>query len=477
MSGRRPKTLIPRRLLLRGAGSIAIGLPFLEEFMAPARASEGDEIPCRLFTMSFGLGIEEAMQLEQFGGPLQPLEPFVDQTAFFTNVDAGPLAASGTPHFSSGAATFTGVPQRPEAEDYHAGGPSMEQVMKRALHPGGVPNVSLPELSVGLWSRTGAVSQFTWQWNADGSPGMRPERRPSAVFSALFGSFEPPSSEGPTPEQLRRNHVNRSVLDSVMGQYESLMGPNSQLGSASKARIDNHLSAIRDVELQLAPPDDGGITLDCEVPTPAEFDDPAGYSFYDAADGATGAGAPLLNWEVADEVMSRIGRLMALAASCDALRFGSMICIGAGGHVRFDGTYEALGESLDFAQTFGTGTPHDRIFHDYNATAIRLYQHFSIRQLAHMLTAMQDITEVNGSTLLENSLILMGTEYGENHNASHAFHAVLGGGGRFNAGWYDQSLLPSDVYHQALDAYGVDSEIGMRWADYSPTEINGFRNE
>jgi hypothetical protein len=70
----------------------------------------------------------------------------------------------------------------------------------------------------------------------------------------------------------------------------------------------------------------------------------------------------------------------------------------------------------------------------------------------------------------------MGTEYGENHSASHAFHAVIGGGDRFNAGWYDQALIPSDVYHQALAAYGVDSEIPDRWADYEPTEINGFRN-
>ncbi len=476
MSGRRPHQLISRRLLLRGAGSIAIGLPFLEEFVAPARAGEGDEVPCRLFTMSFGLGIEEAMQLEQFDGPLESLGPFADKAAFFTNVDAGALSASGTPHFSTGAATFTGVPQRDESEGYHAAGPSMEQVMKRALHPQGVPNVALPELSVGLWSRTGAVSQFTRQWNTDGSPGMRPERRPSAIFDALFGSFEPPSTDGPTPEDLRRNHVNRSVLDSVMGQYESLMGPNSPLGADSKARVANHLAAIRDVELQLAPPDDGGITLDCTPPDLADFSDPAGISFYDAAEGATGSGAPLCNWQAADEQMRKIGELIALAASCDVLRFGSLICIGAGGHIRFDGTYDALGESLDFAQAFGNGTPHDRIFHDYNASAIRLYQHFCIRQLAHALEAMDALTEVNGKSVLENSLILMATEYGENHNAEHAFHAVIGGGDRFNAGWYGQALIPSDVYHQALAAYGVDSEIQTRWAEYEPTEIAGFRN-
>lgn len=53
----------------------------------------------------------------------------------------------------------------------------------------------------------------------------------------------------------------------------------------------------------------------------------------------------------------------------------------------------------------------------------------------------------------------------------------MGGGGRFNPGWYDQALLPSDVYHQALAAYGIDSGIPARWAAYTPTEIPGLRNQ
>lgn len=469
---------ITRRLLLRGAGTIAIGLPLLEEFMPRARAAEDDRIPCRLFTMSFGLGIEEAFQLEMFNGPLQPFEPFAGKTAFFTNVDAGPLEGGGTPHFKTSAATFTGVPQQGDP-DYHAGGPSMEQVMKRALHPSGVPNVSTPELSVGIWSRTGAVSQFTRHWNTDGSPGQRPERRPTKVFNTLFGGFDPPDPGGgtPDPEIVARNHVHRSVLDSVMDQYEHLTSDNSPLGAASKARIDNHLAAIRDVELQLAPTEDGmGSDLVCDPPMEGDVYDPEGYSFYDAANGPAGSGAPAIDWQVAQDAMRLIGETMALAVSCDALRFGSMICVGGGGHIRFQGQYDALGDSLDFSSMFGNGTPHDVIFHSYNGNAIRLYQHFTISQLVHMLTMMDSLTEPNGKTVLDNSLILVGTEYGQNHDPSHAFHAVVGGGGRFNPGWYDQALIPSDVYHQALDAYGVDSGIPDLWPDYTPTEITGFRN-
>jgi hypothetical protein len=262
-----------------------------------------------------------------------------------------------------------------------------------------------------------------------------------------------------------------------MDQYQRLTSPNSKLGAASKARIENHLAAIRDVETQLAPTeDDMGPLLACDPPAAADVYDPDGYSFYDAANGPAGSGAPAIDWQVARDAMQLIGDIMALGVACDALRFGSMICVGGGGHIRFQGQYDALGESIDFSALFGNGTPHDVIFHSYDASAVRLYQHFVIAQLCHMLTKMDSLMEPNGKTVLENSLVLLGTEYGLNHDATHTLHAVIGGGGRFNPGWYGQALLPSDVYHQSLAAYGVDSGIPGLWADYSPTEITGFRN-
>src|SRR5690606_26516129 len=120
---------------------------------------------------------------------------------------------------------------------------------------------------------------------------------------------------------------------------------------------------------------------------------------------------------------------------------------------------------------------HAQFFNNYDLDAVRLYQHFAIAQLVPMLAAMDAMMEPNGRTVLDNSLVLMGTEYGENHDATHTFHAVLGGGGRFNPGWYDQALVPSHVYHEALAAYGVDSGIPKRWPEYEPVEISGFRNQ
>ncbi|MCH9681583.1 MAG: DUF1552 domain-containing protein [Deltaproteobacteria bacterium] len=477
MSQRRARSRqMTRRAVLRGAGGIAIALPLLPELMPRARADGDDGIPCRLFTMTFGLGLSAAMLAEQFDGPLQPLQPFADMASIFTNVDNEPLSGSGTPHYRVAAALFTGVPQV-GGPSYIASGPSMEQVMKRTLHPQGVPNVATPELSVGLWSNTGCVAAFTRHWNPDGSPGQRPVRRPTEVFETLFGGIGGPvGPDGqPTPAQLAERHVHRSVLDTVLEDYESMVGPTSPLGAESKARIDNHLASIRDVELQLAPLDNPNPPV-CPTAPPARVEDPQPYSFYDAEVGAPGSGAPQIDWEVADAAMALLGRLMALGAACDRIRFGSALSMGAGEYLRLQGQYSAIGDTADFSTLFATATAHDAIFHAYNPAMVRLHQHLSISMLAHMLEEMNALVEPNGRSVLDNSMVLLATEYGENHTASPALHAVLGGAGRFNPGWYDQSLIASDIYHQAMAAYEIDSGIPELWPEYSPVEIAGFRN-
>lgn len=464
---------LTRRAVLRGAGGAAIALPFLPEFMPRASADLEDDIPCRLLTMTFGLGLSPELQAEQFNGPLQALEPFAGKAAMFTNVDPGPLEGSGTPHYRVAAGLFTGVPQQ-GSPNYLATGPSMEQVMKRALHPGGVPNVQVPELSVGLWSNTGCVAAFTRSWNDDGSPGMRPIRRPTTLFETLFGGLPKGGGGELTPQDLARLHQQRSVLDAVLEDYERYVGPNSPLGARSKARVDAHLSAIRDVETQLAPTEDDLQPTDCGVLPVVR--DPVPYSFYDAKSGTAGSGAPQIDWQVAHSAMALIGQLMALGISCDTVRFGSMLSLGAGEYIRFAGDYSAIGDTIDFSQVLATNTAHDVIFHNYTPDAVRLHQHMSLSMLAETLAQMDAIEEPNGRTLLDNSLVLLATEYGENHTAAPAFHAVLGGGDRFNPGWYDQALIPSDVYHQAMAAYAIDSGIPGRWDEYAPQEIAGFRN-
>ena len=176
---------LDRRTFLRGAGTVAIGLPFLEEMGARKARAEAAKAPARLVTISFGLGIP-AQQVELgFQGPLEPLQPFASKLTCLSGLDMSQAHTygSGTTHYKTGDVLFVGEPQKNE---YTAAGPSLEQLMLRELHPMGSPT-RLSSVSAGLWFTYGAPSRYVCHWNYDGSPGPAPERRPSRLFARLFG--------------------------------------------------------------------------------------------------------------------------------------------------------------------------------------------------------------------------------------------------------------------------------------------------
>ena len=457
------KSQLNRRLFLKGTGSVLIGLPLLEELLFQKTWAQTNALPERLITMSFGLGIEKPLQDEGWNGPLEPFKNVASKGVFFSNLRNDHLRGNDTNHFDVGAAQFTGVPQIGRLQ---AGGPSIEQIMRRHFHSGAVPTLNgLPSKSAGIWSRTGAVPQYVRHWNNDGSPGEIPERRPSKVFDSIFGSIHS-GSKNTNPELEKELRIRRSVLDSVIADYQSMIGPISYLGQESKQKISNHLDTIRAIESSLIDGDLAATEIEggennLNLPLKSDFTDPADVSFYDAQSGSqTG---PIVPWQAAQEAFRLSGKLFALALSMDALRFGSMIFVGSGEHLRFSGNYAAsnIGQSLDFSKVFETRSPHDGIFHNYVQSSVRVYQHYVISQLAYVLDEMDAIVEPNGKTLLENTLVVIGTEYGHNHDGTkEIFHAIFGGNGKFKPGTYHTNWGYDDVYKTALDAYQVTHQIG-----------------
>ena len=454
---------INRRLFLRGAGSVLIGLPLLEESFGVKALAQTNITPTRCLTMSFGLGIASDLQSEQWNGPLEPFKDLADKMAFFSNLNNNQLRGGGTVHFDVGATLFTGIKQDGTRQ---ANGPSLDQLMQLKLHPQGVPSVTgVPIMSAGMWSRTGAVPQYMRHWNSNGSAGMRPERRPSAVFDRLFGSFNPGSSGETNVELEIERRIRRSVLDNVVEQANTLTGPNSYLGKESKDKINAHLEAIRSIEQELISGDlaDEEISnseLNATLPLASDYTDPEGVSFYDAQSGATTG--PTVSHEAAQNAFRLSGKLFALGFYMDALRFGSLVFVGAGEHLRFTGTYNAsnIGQSLNFSETFASRSPHDGIFHNYVKDSIRVYQHYVISQLAHVLKEMDQLVEANGKTVLDNTLTVIGTEYGRNHEGTgNIFHAVAGSNDKFQPGQYDAAYGFNDLYKTLMDAYNIDHNI------------------
>jgi hypothetical protein len=426
----------------------------------------------RLITLFFGLGIPREQMLQKWDGPLQPYERFQDKMAIFTNLEEKQAHdfGSGEPHFKTGDVVFVGDPQKNE---YEASGPSLEQLAKYALHPEGVPT-RVGSKSIGMWFRTGSVSQYTRHWNLDGSPGERPERRPTTIFEQLFGGVQTttPNSMGDSevdPDALKKQHLTRSVLDAVRDEYVHYVGDRSPLGSASRVKLSVHLDNVRTLERRLLPVENAmqDAVQQEQCMLPSNIIDPGDMVPYDVAQGGSGGSAPVMAHEDFAAAFGIQAELMALAVRCDVLRFGSMLFVGAGGHVGFRGQYNALGQTLDFTRDLPGTSSHDLYFHGNQWDKVRLHQHFAQANLAKVLDAFDDplYLEANGKTLLDNTLLVLGTCYGgggttTGHVPEGVFHAVAGGNGHFKPGFYDTVYNFIDLYDTILAPYGIASNMG-----------------
>jgi hypothetical protein len=472
---------INRRTLLRGAGTVAIALPFLEEMGVPKASAAEAAIPKRLVTLSFGLGIPTAHAELGFDGPLAPLQPFASKLACLSRLDMSQAHqyGSGTTHFKTGDVLFVGEPQKNE---YTAAGPSLEQLMLRELHPDGAPT-RLSSLSAGLWFTYGAPSRYVCHWNYDGSPGPAPERRPSRLFAKLFGQANP--GLGADPDAARQARIKRSILDTVLEEYRFATGERSYLGAESKAKLKVHLDGIRNVEQRLVPSE---MALLPSIPgcvLPASVTDPPGLPYdQETPDTPQLPGvfkphsAPMdhLTYLQAFELQAE---LFALALRCDVTRFGSLLLTDKGGNLQFKGQYDAgaLG-SIDFDAETATDSIHNELFHRQRLPEIARYQHYCMRGVASALAAFDDplFPEANGKTLLDNTLVVIGTEYGLDHGLSGVFHAVAGGHGHFRPGFFATEANVIDLYDTLLKPYGIASGIGTRHAlfKHTPRELTAI---
>ncbi|MDQ3036469.1 MAG: DUF1552 domain-containing protein [Myxococcota bacterium] len=451
---------LDRRTFLRGAGTVAIALPFLEPMMRGHARAGAAEPPERCITAFFGLGVPKAMQMEGFSGPLAPLSPYADRLAMFRNVDMS--EAGGQGHPKGGTCVFVGA-EGPSGE--RAGGPSIDQVVKRALYPDGAPT-PIGTLAVGsFFRRSHGLYQRIRCWGEDGGRVVEPIESPALLFDGLFGSVPDPGGETATPEEARRRRLRRSVLDTVMGEYAHHTSDASGLGEGTRRRIRDHLERLRELERRVfAEPT--APTSTCTVP-PRPVEPALRYGFA----GATEYDAVRVPAADFQRAFRQLVDLYAMALRCDLVRFGNVMFESSGGHTAFEGTYDAGTHRYDFRSE---ASDHNN-WHEGRTEHIRWHAHFFQSQMAYLLSALDDdaYREENGGTILDNSLLVMGTETGTNHDMNGVFHAVAGGRGRLRLGGFrDESVHAVDIYNTCLRAVGVDRVMGS--AEHFGGEIAGL---
>ena len=461
----RYRNVMSRRALLRGAGTIAIGMPFLSSMHSGSVWGASGDVPERAFNLFFGLGFPTPLQTEGFGGPMEPLAEVGDKMLVVRGVDhvRGDIGGANA-HYDGATTSFNAIPSEGEVQ---AGGPSLDQILRRQMYPEGLPTGVIPTLLAGTWFRRSRPGRYIHSWNEDGSPADLPYERADELFTRIFGEGKVGEL---TPEQERRLRYRRSILDSVVGQYQHLKSDASKLGTESKARISDHLDNIREHELRVF-----GDGPDCSIPNePGASAVPHG-----AVADPDGEGVDLTVAQLTTE-WRLIADLYVLGVQCDRVRFGGLTYQAAGERIRLTGDYTYNGQlinSFDDMSNLGasgsSGCAHE-YWHQFNEGAaneqMRAHIHMTMNEITYVLKALDNpaYADSNGGTILENSLVSISTESGDgrhndvNRELSGIFHAFSSGCGRLATGSIiDADAEGIDVYNTIVrEAYNLDYKIG-----------------
>ncbi len=456
---------INRRTALKGLGSIAIGLPFLEEMLVTtATAAPSPQVPIRAFNLFFGLGIPKPLQEEGFDDVLAPLKPLSNKLLIMRNVDQVRCDREGmNAHFDGASGAFTATPPNGEAQ---AGGASIDQLVRRTHYPDGMPSGMVPTLIGGTFFRRSRVSRYVHSYNPDGTVAGVMQERPRDLFDRVFGTIDLGKETDAREERLKR-----SVLDSVVGQYKYYTGQNSPLGSASKSRIRDHLDRIRELEerayaLKELGPNAPAMPPRSQVAHGGEAD-------------PGGEGIDITLEELTTE-WHLMADLYALAIQLDRARFGSLTFLAAGERIRLTGDYHFEGKKLfefnDAAHLSAVGSKgcSHEWWHKFNENKrneqLRAHAHMKMREVAYFLKLLdegEDSRDANGRTILDNMLLTISTESGDGRHSdtkrelSGVFHAITGANGRFKTGQImDVNAEGLDLYNTMLTGMGVKERLG-----------------
>ncbi len=384
------KRAIPRRTFIKGAGA-TIALPFLDA-MVPALAASDVKPSLKVGNVYLTTGrvmnswtpktVGENFELTP---TLEPFAPYKDQMLVVSGMDikCSDLLPGerGGPHARPCAAYLTGV--HPFGDRV---GISMDQIIAKHIGQDS-PLLSL-ELSLDTpeWVGQGGGDYqpfytSTISWRTPTTP-LPVENNPRKVFERLFGDTDNMNQEA----MKRRISRQSSVLDSVSGRVQRLM---KDIGAGDRYKLDEYLSAVREVER--------GIQA-------VESRTASGDSMAEV-DISRPSGIPTNVMEHSKLIFD----LMFLAYRSDMTRVISFMF----GHEGTNRNYTELG---------ARDGHHSLSHHKGDPTAISLLKKVDLYQsnmLAYFLEKMKDAKEADGSTMLDNSVIVAGGGLSDANNHVH----------------------------------------------------------
>jgi len=255
------RTRINRRAFLRGAGGVAVALPFLEGlpersafgalptkpvfgfFMCTANGvvQQGGGDPERFWPMATG-AIDTAKLMAATDRAASVLAPHAANLLFVRGVNYPGMGGGGCGHADGLVYALTASKPSGTSNKVTSSGESVDTTISKLVNPAGVEPLTLYS---GL--KEGYINEKL-SFSAAGQVRAA-EGNPYNVYKKLMGVATPTGTGGtggnPVLDQLIKRR--RSANDLVRGELNALRN-RSDLSAADKMRLDQHFTAIRDLE-------------------------------------------------------------------------------------------------------------------------------------------------------------------------------------------------------------------------------------
>ncbi|MBP6630096.1 MAG: DUF1552 domain-containing protein [Kofleriaceae bacterium] len=476
-----------RRKFLAGLGGLALGLPWLEHFSRRAGAAPVPGGPRRVIVVTYAMGVPGGVWRPSAPSAFTlpyvtaPLEPFRNRCLFVSDLD-NPMLEEGGGGFVHGhpgksEAALTGTLTSgafPTTNSNH-----VDQILANALTEGGA-NAESVETRIGRFLRT--TEPFpSVDLAVDGdivhgaSPGIVASRfsfegrdtavsldgDPRAAFDRYFAQIPDPNDVEAIAALRALRTRNKSVLDAVRTSFGDLA---RDLGTDDRRRLDEHAARIRQIEIDAV---GGG----CARPT--------GITTVNGANMATIASLQIRQLAQAMACnLAPVGRLEF--ANQQSPRFGVPL---------LDDTLNSVSNYDWHAMVHGDplpGTPGDAYLRPGRVASVTTYDErlqagyrFFVQQFANLLAELDLYPEGEGTTVLDNSLVILATDLGEGLGHYHGKMGYILAGNLLGArrDYHLQCAPNSDIYtpstydvnqllNSILDMAGVTDDAGAPVSDF-----------
>lgn len=431
-----------RRKFLRGVGA-CLALPALETFAPSARAlaarqaalataSSGMPLRMAFITVPDGVNLQHWRPRGegsgyQLGKTFEPLADLKDQFQIFTgfehkNADSGGDGPGD--HARANASFLTGCRAFKTAGADFRNGVSVDQIAAQRL--GDLTRIQSMQLGCEEGRATGdcdsgysCAYQFNLSWASPTMP-MAPEVNPRAVFEQIFGS----GAKGERQSNLLRRQARRqSILDLVTDDTKTM---NRRLGSNDRHKLGEYLESVRSIEKQIEKAE--------RFPLPtAQMEPPTG---------------------IPREYQAHIRLmfdLLAISFETDTTRLATFPLAHEGSNRSFT--------ELGISEGHHSLSHHKR--KQENLDKLAIIDRFYMQQLAYFLERLAKSKDADGSSVLDNSMIVYGCGISDGDRHDHDDLPIVlagGGGGTLTPGRhvdFKRDVPMTNLYLAMLDRMGV----------------------